>query len=77
MSRVPFPAESSDFSLHYHVYTSCGAHSPPPPEWILGAVSPDLKHPDLEADSSTPAGVEMKNISLFYLTYIYLYAFTA
>jgi hypothetical protein len=35
--------------------------------WILGAVYPGLKHPDLEADSSTPAGVEMKNILFLYL----------
>jgi len=72
MSRVRFPAESSDFSLHYRVCTSCGAHSAPTTERIQGALSPGLKQPDLEADSSTPAGVEMKNILLFYLTCIYL-----
>lgn len=47
----------------------------PPTEWILGPVSPCFKRPHLEADNSTPAGVEMKIVLL--CTYIYLYAFMA
>jgi hypothetical protein len=65
-SRVRFPAETGNFSLHHCVQNDAGAH---PASYLMGigALSLGVKHPRHEADHSLPSTVEVKEGVELYL----------
>jgi hypothetical protein len=60
-SRVRFPAEAGNFSLHHRVQNGSGAH---PASYPMGARGsfPGVKRPGREADHSPPTSAEVKNV---------------
>jgi hypothetical protein len=55
-SRVRFPAEAANFSLHDGVQNGSGAHPAP----IRGALCLGVKRPGREADHSPPSNAQLK-----------------
>jgi hypothetical protein len=58
-SRVPFPAEAGDFSLHHRVQNGSGAHLASYPMGTR-TLSLGVKRPGREADHSPPPSSEVK-----------------
>jgi hypothetical protein len=58
-SRVRFPAEAGNFSLHHRVQNGSGAHSASYPMGTRGFF-PGVKRLGHEADHSPPSSAEVK-----------------
>jgi hypothetical protein len=58
-SRVRFPAEAGNFSLHHRVQNGSGAHLASYPMGTR-SLSLGLKRPGREADHSPPSSAEVK-----------------
>jgi hypothetical protein len=58
-SRVRFPAEAGNFSLHHRVQNGSGAH---PASYPMGTrdLSLRVERPEREADHSPPSSAEVK-----------------
>jgi hypothetical protein len=65
-SRVRFPAEAGNFSLHHRVQNGSGAHPASSPISIMGSF-PGVKQPGREADHSSPSSAEIKECVELYL----------
>jgi hypothetical protein len=65
-SRVRFPAEAGNFSLHQRVSNSLGP-TQPPIQWVPGALSLGVKRPGREADHSPSSSAEVKDWVELYL----------
>jgi hypothetical protein len=65
-SRVRFPAEAGNFSLHHRVQNASGAHQPPV-QWVPGAHSVGVMRPGREPDHSPPSSAEVKEWVELYL----------
>jgi hypothetical protein len=61
-SRVRFPAEDGNFSLHHRVQTSSVAHPASYPMDTRGSF-PGIKRLEHEADHSPPSSAEIKKAS--------------
>jgi hypothetical protein len=59
-SRVRFPAEAGNFSLHHRVQTGSGAHPASCPVGVRGSF-PGVKRQGCETDLSPPSSAEVKN----------------
>jgi len=57
--RISIPCGDSDFSLHHRVQTGS------PIQWVLGALSPRVKRPRLEAGHSYAFSDDVKNASSY------------
>jgi hypothetical protein len=57
---VLFPAGERNFLYSTPPRPALGP-TPPPLQWVLGAVSPGVKRQGCEADFSAPSSVEVKN----------------
>jgi hypothetical protein len=58
-SRVRFPAEAGNFSLHHLVQNGSGP-TQPPIQWVPGTLSLGVKRLGREADHSPPSSAEVK-----------------
>jgi hypothetical protein len=58
-SRVRFPAETGNFSLHHRVQNGSGAHPASYPTGTRDSF-PGVKRPGREADHSPPSSAEVK-----------------
>jgi len=61
MIAVQLPAEAGIFFLFAITSRSTLGPSQPPSQWVLGAISPEVKRPGREADHSPPSSAEVKN----------------
>jgi hypothetical protein len=59
-SRIRFPAEAGNFSLHHRVQNGSGAHPASYPMNTRDSF-PGVKRPVNEADHSPPSSAEVKN----------------
>jgi hypothetical protein len=59
-SRVRFPTEAGNFSLHHRVQNGSGAHPASYPVGTRGSY-PGVKRPGREADHLPPSSAEVKN----------------
>jgi hypothetical protein len=66
LSRVRFPAEAGNFSIHHRIQNGSGAH---PASYPIGtgALSVGVKRPGREADHSPPSNAEVKEWVNLYL----------
>jgi hypothetical protein len=58
-SRIRFPAEAGNFSLHHRDQNGSGS-TQPPIQWVSGALSLGVERPGREADHSPPSSAEVK-----------------
>jgi hypothetical protein len=58
-SRVRFPAEAGNFSLHHRVWNGSGTHPASYPMGTRGSF-PEIKRPRRESDHSPPSSAEVK-----------------
>jgi hypothetical protein len=59
-AEVQFLA-GQDFSLYHSVHNCSGAH-PAIIQWVLEALSLEVKQPGHEAEHSVPSSIEIKNV---------------
>jgi hypothetical protein len=57
---VQFPADATDFSLLHSVHMAPG-HTQPPIQWVLEALSPELRRVGREARYSPQSSAEFRN----------------
>jgi hypothetical protein len=58
--QISIPERSRDFSIPHVIQTDSGA-SQPPIKFLLVALTPGVKQPGREDDSSTPSSAEVNN----------------
>jgi hypothetical protein len=65
-SRVRFPTEAVNFSLHHRVQNGSGP-TQPSIQWVPGALSLGVKRPGREADHSPPYIAEVRECLELYI----------
>jgi hypothetical protein len=65
-TRVRFPAEAGNFSLHHRVQNGSGP-TQPPIQWVPGVLSLGVERPEREADHSPPSSTEVQEWVELYL----------